>query len=250
MVITPIGAPPMTNSSSNIQQESALVHLRLPRAGHSIASTIEEINGACDLAEDAGPSTAMVVHIRDSVRQLAMGSMDMPLFGQWERALKRIETLRAPTVCVINGACFGLMLEVMLCTDYRVATDRLQVGLAHMADTLWPSMAIHRLATQLGVAQARALVLFDQSISSDKAVGLGLIHSISNDPMSTAHVFIASLEAAGVQDVSIRRQLLLEAVASSHESALGTHMVGCSRALRREAAQAAAASPAVALENR
>jgi isomerase DpgB len=225
----------MTSCSSNIEQESALVHLRLPRTGHSIAAAIEEINGACDLAEDAGPQTALVVHVRDSVRELAGGSMDMPLFSQWERALKRIETLRAPTVCVIDGTCFSLMLEVMLCTDYRVASDRLEIGLAHVADSLWPSMALHRLATQLGVAQARALVLFDQSIGSDRALGLGLINSISNDPMATAHAFIATLEAAGVQDVSIRRQLLLEASASSHEGALGTHMVACSRALRRQA---------------
>lgn len=237
----------MSSSSSHIQQEGALVHLHLTRVASPIVSVIEAINRACDLAEDAGPGAVLLVHIRDSVQDLIKGSMDMPLFTQWERALKRIETLRAPTVCVIDGSCFGLMLEIMLCTDYRAAGNQLEVGLARVSDTLWPSMAIHRLVTQLGVAQARALVLFDRPIGSSRALDLGLVHSLSNDPRAAAHAFVSYLKTANVQDVPIRRQLLLEGAVSLHESALGLHMVACSRALRREAV-ALAAVPGVAVE--
>jgi isomerase DpgB len=230
-------------------RDGAPVHLRLSRSARSLADTIQEIHQACDLAEDAGPGTALLVHIQDSERDLLTGDMDMPVMSQWERALKRIELLRVPTICVVEGACFGLMFDVLLCTDHRVVTPRLELGLAHVGDTMWPGMAIHRLATQIGVAQARPLVLFDARLDAEDARRLGLVHAITLDPVSAAYTFIAALAAARVNDVSIRRQLLLEAAGASHESVLGSHMAACDRALRRAAAPAKALAAVAALAN-
>jgi isomerase DpgB len=229
-------------TSSSLAESSACVHatLRLALPSHAVSKTIQQIHEACDAAEDIGQYDALLIHIQGSDRVLTGENMDMPLHSQWERALRRIEMLRVPTVCVVDGACVGLMFEVLLCTDYRIAGTQLLLGLAHVADSLWPSMAIHRLATQLGVAQARTLVLFDTTVEGDQAIQLGLIQRIAADPTAASSQFLANLRASGIQDVSVRRQLLLEAQNSSHESALGAHMAACDRALRREGRRAAA----------
>jgi isomerase DpgB len=225
---------PMTRSPDDKPREYAPVHLRLARVAQSLSGAIKEIHRTCDLVEEAGASGVLVVHIQDSARELGRDTIDMPMHSQWERALKRIEGVRAPTVCVIDDDCFGLMLDVMLCTDYRIATPRLELGLARVADTLWPGMAIHRLATQLGAAQARALVLFDMPVDADKACRLSLVHEICDEPAMRGDQFAASLAMSRPQDTSVRRQLLLEAAAATHEGALGTHMAACHRALLRE----------------
>jgi isomerase DpgB len=95
-------------------------------------------------------------------------------------------------------------------------------------------MAIHRLATQLGVAQARTLVLFDEPVGTDQACRLGLVNEICEEPAVRGEHYAAALAASRPRDASVRRQLLLEAATSTHESALGTHMAACHRALLRE----------------
>lgn len=239
----------MTRSLHDMPREHSPVHLRLVRVAQSLSGTIKEIHRACDLVEQAGAAGVLVVHIQDSVRELGRDTIDMPMHSQWERALKRIESVRAPTVCVIDDSCFGLMLDVMLCTDYRIATPRLQLGLARVADTLWPGMAIHRLATQLGVAQARTLVLFDMPVDAETACRTSLVHELCDEPAMRGGQIAASLARSRPQDASVRRQLLLEAAASTHEGALGTHMAACHRALLREAQPAEAPMALAALDN-
>lgn len=226
------------------------VFLRLSLASRALAATIKQIHEACDAAEDAGPHGALLVHVQDSERSLTPDDIDMPLHSQWERALRRIEMLRVPTVCAVDAACFGLMFEVLLCTDYRVAGPQLAMGLARLSDSLWPGMAIHRLAIQMGVAQARALVLFDSVVEGDQALRLGLVQRIAPDPMAASLEFLAALRGSGIQDVSIRRQLLIEAATSSHEDVLGSHMAACDRTLRREGRRLPQTAPAEVLGNR
>jgi len=239
----------MTRSSFADSSASAHVTLRLALASRAVATTVKQIHEACDAAEDAGPHGALLVHIQGSDRALTAEDMDMPLHSQWERALRRIEMLRVPTVCAVDGACLGLMFEVLLCTDYRIAGPQLALGLAHVADSLWPGMAIHRLATQLGVAQARSLVLFDATVEGEQAIRLGLVQRIAADPMAAGAQFLADFRASGIQDVSVRRQLLLEAPNSSHESVLGSHMAACDRTLRREGRRASQLTAVEALDN-
>ena len=240
----------MTRSLHDTPRDTAPVHLRLARVAQSLSATIKEIHRACDLVEQDGGAGVLIVHVQDSARELGRDTMDMPMHSQWERALKRLEGVRAPTVCAIEGSCFGLMLDVMLCTDYRIATPRLDLGLAHVADTLWPGMAIHRLAAQLGVAQARALVLFDVPVDAARASALGLVQEVCDEPAMRAEQFAATLAAGRPQDTSVRRQLLLEAATSTHEGALGTHMAACHRALLRQSRPVEAPMALAALDNR
>ena len=239
----------MPRSSHHQPRGHVPVYLRLARVAQSLSDTIKEIHRACDLVEEAADAGTLIVDIQDSARELGRDSIDMPMHSQWERALCRLEGVRAPSVCVIGGSCYGLMLDVMLCTDYRIATPRLELGLARVADALWPGMAIHRLATQLGAAQARALVLFDMPVDADKACRLGLVHEVGDEPLVRGEQFAASLAMSRPLDTSVRRQLLLEAATATHEAALGAHMAACHRALLREPRPVEDPMPLATLEN-
>jgi isomerase DpgB len=130
--------------------------------------------------------------------------------------------------------CFGAMLDILLTTDYRIAFSHSQMGLAKMGDSIWPGMVVHRLTTQLGVANARSLVLFGSHVNAERARELGLINAITSDSLSSSQSFVQSLNFAHIQDIAMRRSLLFEAPASTYEDALGTHLAACDRALRRQ----------------
>jgi isomerase DpgB len=223
-------------SNTDFRTADKPVHLRLSQNRLSLADTIGEISRSCQLAEDSAHCSALVIHIEDSGQDLARCPMSTQQLSQWERALKRLEMVRVPTVCVIDGGCYGLMLELMLCTDHRIATPELRIGLSHAGDTLWPSMAIYRLSAQLGAAQVRSLVLFGTPLSAPQALRLGLVNSIETDPEQACATFVAGLAHARVQDLSVRRHLLLDSASSTYEDMLGSNMAACDRALRRQAA--------------
>jgi isomerase DpgB len=234
-------------SNTEFRTTGKTVHLRLSRTGPTLADTVGDILRTCQLAEETAQCSALVIHVQDSAQDLAGCPMTTQLLSQWERALKRLETVRVPTVCVIEGSCHGLMLELMLCTDHRIAGPDLEISLARAGDTLWPSMALYRLSAQLGSAQSRRLVLFGTPLTAEQALRLGLINSIENDPEAACAGFVAGLADARIQDLSVRRHLLLDSASSTYEDMLGSNMAACDRALRRQPASATAAAAAISI---
>lgn len=201
---------------------------------------IDDVNLACDQAQDAGPGSVLVVRLAPGKKGGALfpagGPSELPMLSQWERALQRIEKLPIPTLAVVEGHCFGLMMEILLTTDFRIASAESRIGLARVGQTLWPSMAIHRLVAQIGGAHARAAVLLGTEWDAAAALGVGLINKVSKDVDVCADAHVRFCEQAAFADLGVRRRLLLEATSTTHDQALGAHLAACDRALRAMAA--------------
>ncbi len=216
----------------------AVIQLELDGAMRLSPALVGAVNRACDQAEDAGQPAVLSVLLRaEDGAHAPAAAPDMALVSQWERALNRIEKLRVPTLAVVEGRCAGLLLEVLLSTDYRIGAPQAQLSLAHLG-AIWPGMALHRLATQLGVARARGLALFGDVLEANAAQALGLLDQVHADPVHWANHFVETLSAAAIQDIAVRRRLLIEAGATSYEDALGAHLAACDRSLRRQPAPA------------
>ncbi|MFD0634911.1 enoyl-CoA hydratase/isomerase family protein [Catenulispora yoronensis] len=98
--------------------------------------------------------------------------------SKWEQALRRLERLPTPIVALTQGVLNGPGMEAMLVADYRIATQDMVVDLSQADGTLWPGMAVHRLAQQIGVARARRLVLFGLPIGAEEALEIGLVDEL------------------------------------------------------------------------
>lgn len=224
--------------SNVVEIEGGRIRIELKIDGNSISKQmVADINQACSQAEDLGPRAFIVVILGAcEPARPEFDRVELHLLSQWERALARLENAPGLTLACVEGDCFGTMLELLLATDYRLAKPSTRIGLAQPGLAIRPGMAVHRLSSQLGIAQARPLVLLGRQIDANTARHIGLIDEIGDDPCAASASFVKSLDPAAMQDWSVRRRLLLEAIFTSHQEALGTHLAACDRYARHDSA--------------
>lgn len=92
--------------------------------------------------------------------------------------MDRIENLRVSAVAVVNGMCLGGGLEFAMACRYRIAPSA-TTGWLGMPETLLgliPGWAgTFRLPFLIGLPKALELLLTARRVSSDEALGLGLV---------------------------------------------------------------------------
>lgn len=208
-----------------------------PLTPSAIASLVQ----VCDRIDRNDGESVVVLHITgesvlgDQGNHWPGAQASIQQVSSWERALRRLERLPAAIIGVAEGNCTGPALEILLATDYRIATPDLSLKLPVTNGQVWPGMALHRLATQVGVAQARQMVLFGRNIPVDVAVRIGLIDEVVTN-LAEAVVFATNV-VSGFEgsELAIRRRLLLDAATTSFEESLGAHLAACDRMMRRNA---------------
>lgn len=199
--------------------------------GSPSAELVAELGRACDLAEDAR-GAVIVLRVRGGAGA-RRAEPDIHLFTQWERVVRRLEKAPAVTIAVAEGPCGWFETGVLLAADYRIARHDVALSLRDAAERVVPGMGVHRLATQLGAARARRLVLFAQQLSADEALALGLLDEIVDEPEPATAAAAETLAQLDAADLAVRRRLLLEASSRSFEDALGTHLAARERSVRR-----------------
>jgi isomerase DpgB len=231
--------------------DGADVYLQLDRtrpAGGLTPGLVAAVHAFCDQVEDT-PDAAMAVLNLDGTGTGTgtahgaaggagpaggwPGDVEIGLVGRWERALRRVERLGTATIAVASGRCDGGAAELLLATDYRVATPDFRLSIGAAVGAAWPGMAVHRLAQQLGPARARRLVLFGAEVSAAEAVELGVLDRVGEDRRDLVLSAAAAVGALAPAELAIRRRLLLDAAGTTFETALGVHLAACDRELRR-----------------
>jgi isomerase DpgB len=204
------------------------------------AETVSEVGAVCDRAEDGDTSGFVIIYLSGVPVPECPGGLSVALVSKWERAMRRLERLPAVTIAVAEGDCGGSALDALLAADYRIIPAGAKLVVPVVAGATWPGMALYRLARQAaGAAQARRAALFGTPIGAAEALAMGLIDEVADNVTSSAEKAMEVAAAAVGAELAIRRQLVLEAPATTFEDALGTHLAACDRALRRAATGAA-----------
>ncbi|WP_409492262.1 enoyl-CoA-hydratase DpgB [Amycolatopsis sp. cmx-11-12] len=200
---------------------------------------VATMNRFCADVEDVGTGQVAVLRVgatgQPGTGMPWPGDVNVHLVGKWEQAVRRFERLGAASIAVAAGDCGGPALDLLLACDYRIGVRDLRLTVPVGPGGSWPGMSFYRLANQLGVARSRALVLFEQSFSAQRAFDVGLVDELVDDRDAAAEAVKARSAAFGDQagvDVEVRRRLLLDAATMSFEDALGAHLAACDRALR------------------
>lgn len=97
------------------------------------------------------------------------------------RILARVEALRCPTVAAIDGFCLGGGLELALCCDYLIATDRdhTRIGLPEVKLGIFPGLGGSvRLTEKLGGLKAMQLMLTGRVLRARPARAMGVIDAV------------------------------------------------------------------------
>ncbi len=192
------------------------------------------LQSVCAQAEERRSPSVIVLRLGTTppVERSWPGDVGVQDVNRWERAVRRLEGLGAVTIAVAGDTCGGPALDVLLAADYRIATVNLQLLLPVNDGHFWPGMAVHRLVHQVGVARARQIVLWGDELSARRALDAGLVDEITADAAEAIQAAVVLLGRAAGDELRVRRQLLLEAAATSFEDALGPHLAACDRQLR------------------
>ncbi|WP_253776476.1 enoyl-CoA-hydratase DpgB [Goodfellowiella coeruleoviolacea] len=236
-------------SSSDVLAGQDVLSLDVAGDGSLSQSLLLAVNEFCDRVQDAPAGTVAVLRVggdRPAPAASWPGDVTIHAVNRWERALRRLERLGAVTVAVAAGRCTSPDIELLLATDYRIATPTTSLALPADTGEFWPGMLVHRLATQIGVARTRQLLLRAPELAAARAVELGLVDEIAEDVATAVERTVASLRAVRGPEFAIRRRLLLDAPTTSFEEALGVHLAACDRTLRRAPAPAEARPAAMA----
>lgn len=221
------------------QGNDLTAHLRIDGGEALSTLLVARVNEACDQAEDS-QKAIFVIHLH-GVESDARGGDEAWLgrgigicaINRWERALRRVERLCRMTVCVVEGICWGPAVEVLLATDYRIASADARLRLPISENGTWPGMAVFRAVQQLGLAKARELVLLGSEVSASRAVDLGLVNEMTDDLPAAVGTAIRRWEGIPGKEIAIRRELLFDALTESFDAAVGTHLAACDRTMRR-----------------
>lgn len=95
-----------------------------------------------------------------------------------QELLARLESLRAPVVAAIHGACLGGGLEVSLACRYRICTDhpKTTFSLPEVQLGLIPGMGgTQRLPRRVGLQAALDMILTGRSVRAKRALQIGLV---------------------------------------------------------------------------
>ncbi len=198
------------------------------------AESVAELTAVCDAAEDGEAHGFVIVQVSGVPEPPWASDLSVALVSQWERGLRRLERLPAVTIAVAGKDCGGIALDALLATDYRIMPASARLVVPVVAGATWPGMALYRLARQAaGAAPARRAGLFGTPIAAGAAKAIGVIDEVADNAAIAIEKAMEMAAAAEGTELAIRRQLMLEALTTTYEDALGVHLAACDRALRR-----------------
>jgi enoyl-CoA hydratase/carnithine racemase len=92
---------------------------------------------------------------------------------------RRLAELPMPTIAAIEGNALGGGLELALCCDLRVASERARLGLPEVRLAVTPGAGgTQRLPRVVGPARARELILTGKVLTADEALAIGLVTEV------------------------------------------------------------------------
>lgn len=223
---------------------NAALVLRLDGSRAFTPESVADLAELCDQAEgDASRSvtgTFVILRVSGVPEPKWSQGLQVGLVSKWERGLRRLERLPAVTVAVADGDCGGSALDALLVADYRIMDAGARLVMPVTAGGTWPGMALYRLARQdAGNALVRRAMLFGMPIGAAEALASGIVDDVAGNVTLALETTMKAMSAVPGAELAIRRQLMQEALTTTFEDALGTHLAACDRALRSAAAGAA-----------
>jgi enoyl-CoA hydratase/carnithine racemase len=169
----------------------ALLELDAPPLNLVTRELLAQLDAALARLEDADPGDVRAVVVTGrGERAFSVGSNVKEFedhrasggrsrFELEARVAQRLAGLPMPTIAAIEGDALGGGLEIALCCDLRVASERAQLGLPEVRLAVTPSTGgTQRLPRIVGMARAKELLLTGRIITAREAERIGLVNEV------------------------------------------------------------------------
>ena len=121
-------------------------------------------------------------------------------FREEEDTFAQLAALPMPTIAAIEGNALGGGLELALCCDIRVASERASLGLPEVRLAVTPGAGgTQRLPRAIGMARAKEMTLTGRIIDAHEAERIGLISRVvpAGQALAAAHEIAAEIAQRG-----------------------------------------------------
>ena len=151
--------------------EDAISELAADRAVKVIV-----ITGSGERAFSVGADITTFSEILSSESKVPMAFWFSVRFNE---VFRKIERTPKPVVAAIDGYALGGGLELALVCDFRIASDRSEVGQPEIRLGLIPGGgATQRLTRLIGPSKAKQVIFFGDRIRADEALRLGILDRV------------------------------------------------------------------------
>jgi enoyl-CoA hydratase len=122
-----------------------------------------------------------------------------------QRAIRKLEDLRAVTIAAINGPAVGIGLELATACDMRYASDKARLGeVAVPAGFVPESGGARNLPKLVGLGRAMEMILTGEIIDAAEAQRIGLVERVFAHDKLMGEVFKIAGEIASAPFLSVR----------------------------------------------
>ena len=217
------------------KDEFAVLTLNLPEALNALnAATIGEIADAIDAAGAMDIRALIITGAGDNafcagadVREMVgidlISKKRKSELGQ--ATFAKLDTLRVPSVALINGYAFGGGLELALAATFRLATPRAAMALPEIKLGLMPGYGgTQRLPRVVGEPRALELIMTGRTVRADEAFQIGLVNRIVDETDRLDHAMAFAREFTGYSLVSLSyaREAVMRALSCALQDGLKT----------------------------
>ena len=124
--------------------------------------------------------------------------------------MHRLDSLRKPTLALVQGAAFGGGVGLVACCDIAIAARHATFCLSEVKLGLIPAVISPYVVAAMGPRAARRYFLTAERFSAEEARALGLVHEVvADDGLDDAsEAIIAELLAAGPNAVQEAKDLI------------------------------------------
>jgi enoyl-CoA hydratase/carnithine racemase len=136
-------------------------------------------------------------------------------FSREEEVFSQLAALPMPTIAAIEGNALGGGLELALCCDIRVASERASLGLPEVRLAVTPGAGgTQRLPRVVGVARAKELTLTGRIIDAHEAERIGLVSRVvpAGQALAAADEIAAQIAERGPLAVREVKRLIDQSV--------------------------------------
>jgi len=119
---------------------------------------------------------------------LSRGEISMEFFANWERALRKLETMDPIAVAAVQSHCIGGGLQIVLACDLRVARADAQFGITAVREGIIPGIGMWRIARYGGLGRAKQLALIADKVDAQAALQWGLVDWVESEESFEARV--------------------------------------------------------------
>ena len=139
------------------------------------------------------------------------------------RVFDRIARLSKPTIAAINGLAFGGGLELACTCDMRIAVPNAEIALPEARVGVVPGWSgTQRLGRLLPEPVLKELAIFGCSLSTDRALQLGFVSYICEDPVKMAMEKLHKLRSRSSLSIELTKYMIHAAKGEDRSAMIDT----------------------------